>query len=124
MKDEPVSEPRKRRWLLLLINVLVAFLVVVVLALWGGTQAIKQGLVSGPTFTLKFGTYHIIAQTTNRPECVPLPLQECLVTFPMPNKVLPTYTIWAGHMMSERTLIAEGAYTVSRGRLVFALVLD
>jgi hypothetical protein len=118
------AQPRGSRWLTLLVSVLAALLILGGVTLWGSAQAIQRGWISGPTFTLKFGTYHILAQTTNRPECVPMPLQECLVTFPIPDQIQTTYTIWMGHMTSERTPVAGGAYTVSRGRLVVALVLE
>lgn len=114
---------RSTPWVIVLLSLLGALLIVGALALWGGLQAIERGWVSGPTITLKVGTFHMIAKTTDRPQCIFLPLQECMISFPMANSRPLTYAIWAGHITSVPASGYSTAYTVSSGRMLFLTVL-
>ena len=106
-----------------LVSLLGALLVVGALTLWGGLQAVERGWVSGPSFTLNLGTFHVMARTTDRPQCIFLPLQECMISFPMANSRPLTYAIWAGHITSVPASGYSTAYTVSSGRMLFLTVL-
>jgi hypothetical protein len=117
------EQRRSPRWVAVLVSLLGALLIVGALSLWGGLQAIERGWVSGPSFTLKLGTFHVMARTTDRPQCMFLPLQECMISFPMANSRPLTYAIWAGHITAVPPSGYSAAYTVSNGRMLFLTVL-
>lgn len=93
-----------------------------VLALGLGATAIRRDWLVGPSFTIRFGSYFVLAETTGRPECLPLPLQQCFITLPIPNT--PTsrfYVIWAGSVQHLPGVAADGVVTVSSGRRILQL---
>jgi hypothetical protein len=95
----------------------------VALALWLGTLAIEREWIAGPNLQLRFGTYYILAQTTNRPECLPLPLQQCFFTLPIPNTPYSRYyVVWAGEIR-HLTPAPDGLVTVSKGRRIIQLLI-
>jgi len=60
--------------------------------------ALGRGRLAGPDFTLRLGSYHLIARTTEHPACMPLP-DQCFI--PRPTFRIPQtryYTVWAGQI--------------------------
>ena len=110
----------RRRWApLLLLAALVACLG---LSAWLGTQAMGQGWVAGPSFRLRLGDYHLIAQTTIHPECLPLTQTECFLGFPnSPGSTPLVYAIWAGRISALPAVGFRSRVTVSAGRHLLRL---
>jgi hypothetical protein len=87
-----------------------------------GTTAIQRDWLAGPEFALRLGQYRVLAQTTGRPECLPLPLQQCLITFPIPNTpVSRYYVIWVGQVSQMLSPTPSGVVTISKGRRILML---
>lgn len=71
---------------------------------------------AGPEIALRVGDYHLIARTTRRPECLPLPQQQCFISFPNPSYDTPiVYGVWAGRITQVPSAGAGGTFTVSKG---------
>lgn len=112
---------RGRRGLIALVAMgLVSALLALALGL--GATAIRRDWLVGPSFSLHLGSYYVLAETTGRPECLPLPLQQCFITFPIPHT--PTsrfYVIWAGTVTRMPGVAPDGVVTISSGRRVLQL---
>ena len=101
---------------------LAGAIVLVVLGLWLGMTAVRHDWVAGPEFTLKLGPYRVIALTTGRPECLPLPLQQCFITFPIPHTPNSLfYVVWVGRVSYVMPPAPDGVVTISNGRRVIQL---
>jgi hypothetical protein len=108
------------------LRALGAMLLVVVGALaliaWLGVSALMGGQINGPNVRLQFGDYHLIAETTTRPNCLPLTQYECFVTIQRPPMGTPPYyTIWAGRIVRVPASGQLTAYTISSGRQLLKL---
>jgi hypothetical protein len=106
----------RRRWLTLITALSGAVLLLSVLGVLASIAAIERGLVRGPDVNLTIGSYRLIARATDRPECLPLTVHECFVSFPTASVSAPRYyAIWLGQVRFIPTSSSEGRVTVSRG---------
>ena len=101
---------------------LAGTIVLVVLVLWLGMTALRRDWLTGPEFTLQLGSYRVIALTTSRPECLPLPLQQCYFTFPIPHTPNSLfYVVWVGRVSYMWPPAPDGVVTISQGRRLLQL---
>lgn len=102
----------------------VAACVVALLAAWLVPLAVGRGWVAGPAFQVRLGEYHLIARTTTRPECLPLTVHECFVSFPNPpSSTPPFYTVWAGRITALPATGFSPLVTVSTGRQLLKIAV-
>ncbi|NJM08696.1 hypothetical protein HC891_24675 [Candidatus Gracilibacteria bacterium] len=109
-------KPKPCRWPVVFIAVLCAVLTIGVLATGAGLYAIARGTLNGPAVQLNLGSYQLIARTTERPECLPLTVYECFVSFPTASVSAPRYyAVWLGQVGFVPAPGTEARVTVSKG---------
>src|SRR5689334_15982854 len=112
-----ISEHTQHRRGLTTLALFAGAIVLVVLVLWAGMTAIRHDWLGGPEFTLQLGPYRVIALTTGRPECLPLSLQQCFFTFPIPHTPNSLYyVVWVGQVSYLWPPAPDGVVTISNGR--------
>lgn len=122
MRDMSLEQSHQQRRGMLAPALLTSAVVLLVLALWLGMTAIRHDWLGGPEFTLQLGPYRVIALTTGRPECLPLPLQQCFFTFPIPhNPNSLYYVVWVGRVSYMMPPAPDGVVTISSGRRLLQL---
>ncbi len=95
---------------------------VLILGGWLVVGGVMGGRINGPQLRLQFGDFHMIAETTTRPTCLPLTQYECFVTIQRPPMGTPPYyTIWAGRIVRVPASGQLTAYTISSGRELLRL---
>jgi hypothetical protein len=110
MKQSP------KRWPRVIIALCGAILLLGVSGAAASFTAIERGLVAGPDLRLALGPYHLIARATDRPECLPLTIHECFVSFPTASVSAPRYyAVWFGHVSTLPAAGTEARVTVSKG---------
>lgn len=117
-----IERDQRRRGLRALALALLLAGGAVLLSGWLAVGALMGGQIAGPDLRLQLGDYHLIAETTTRPVCLPLTQHECFVTIQRPPMGSPLYyTVWAGRIVRVPASGQLTAYTVSSGRELLKL---
>lgn len=95
------------------------------MTLTGGGVLVQRGLMRGPELNLEAFGYHLVAKTTNRPECMGVPQQECFTLFPIPLATPRLrYAVWVGTIEQIDAPNSNTAnVTIRQGRLILDLLL-